>query len=96
MGTPTWVAIRRFSRTVRFGKIPRPSGTVQMPRRARSSAETRVTVAPSKHTSPPLGTRVPAHTLSSVVLPPPLGPRRATTDPAGTSRLTPWTTSIGP
>ena len=43
IGTPTWVAMRRFSRTVRLGKIPRPSGTVQMPRRARSSADDRVT-----------------------------------------------------
>ena len=96
IGTPTWVAIRRFSRTLRLGKMPRPSGTVQMPLRARSSADILVTTVPSKRTSPPLGVRVPAQTLSSVVFPPPFGPSNAITDPAATSRLTPWTTSTGP
>ena len=35
--------------------MPRPSGTVQMPRRARPSAESVVTASPSKYTSPALG-----------------------------------------
>ena len=96
IGTPTCVAMSRFSRTVRLGKMPRPSGTVQMPIRARSSADAPVTMAPSKQTAPLFGAKVPAHTLSIVVLPPPFGPSSAMTDPAATSRLTPWTTSIGP
>ena len=31
---PVWVIMMRFSRTVRFGKMPLPSGIVQTPRRA--------------------------------------------------------------
>ena len=76
--------------------MPRPSGTVQIPSRARPSADLDVTTAPSKQTSPLFGARVPAQMLSIVVLPPPFGPSSAITDPAATSRLTPWTTSIGP
>jgi hypothetical protein len=67
-----------------------------MPLRDRPSADIEVTTAPSKQTSPALGARVPAQTLSIVVLPPPFGPSSAITDPAATSRLTPCTTSIGP
>ena len=45
IGTPTCVAMKRFSRTVRFGNMLRPSGMVQMPfgpgRRQRASSQLR-------------------------------------------------------
>src|SRR5580698_340171 len=44
--------------------------------------------SPSKSTWPADGARSPEATRSRVVLPAPLGPRRATTDPLGTTRLT--------
>ena len=58
-----WVAMRRFSRTVRFGKMPRPSGTRHSPARARSSARAPLTRRPATRTSPPVGGCRPARTL---------------------------------
>ena len=49
---PRWVIIQRFSRTVRFGKMPRPSGMRHSPRRARSSGRAPLTRRPATRTSP--------------------------------------------
>ncbi len=53
----------RFSRTVRFGKIPRPSGMRHTPARARRSALDPVTSWPSISTAPPVGRTSAAHDL---------------------------------
>ena len=52
---PLWVMTQRFSRTVRFGKTPRPSGMRQRPRRANEDVDPTRTFSPAKRTSPSLG-----------------------------------------
>src|SRR5579884_2976902 len=88
--------MRRLSSTDSAGKRPRPSGTSEMPRRATRSPRMRVMSRPSNHTVPEDGRRRPPMVLSSVVLPAPLGPSRATISPASTSRLTSLTAAIWP
>ena len=97
IGTPTCVAMRRFSRTVRFGKMPRPSGTVQMPRRARPSAESLVTTSPSKRTSPRARREGPGADVEHRGLAAPVRSEEGDHGSrSGTRRVTPCTTSIGP
>ena len=86
----------RFSRTVRFGKMPLPSGIVVTPLRARSSALTPVTSRPASSTDPEVGGISPHATCSVVDLPAPLGPSSATTVPGATARSTPCSTSMDP
>ena len=81
--TPAKVTMRRFSRTVRFGKMPRPSGMVHTPIRASASGATPFTWRPPMWTHPAVAASWPLATLSVVVLPPPLGPSSATTAPRG-------------
>ena len=52
---PVYVAMRRFSVTVRFGKIPRPSGIAQIPARARASDDLPLADDPKSRSSPELG-----------------------------------------
>ena len=52
---PVYVAMRRFSVTVRFGKIPRPSGIAQIPARASASDDLPFTDDPKSRTSPEVG-----------------------------------------
>ena len=66
--------MRRCSCTVRFGKMPRPSGTRQSPARARSSGSAPFTRRPASTMLPPLAGCSPAMTDSRVVLPAPFGP----------------------
>ena len=88
--------MRRFSATVRLAKMPLPSGMVQTPSRARPSGGEPFTWTPAMWTQPAVGSSVPLTSRSSVVLPAPLGPMRANTVDWGTTRSTPWTTSIDP
>src|SRR6185503_10852303 len=80
--------MRRFSSAVRRGKRRRFSGTCAMPRPTTSYAGRRAIEAPSKTTSPRVGSISLEMRRSSVVLPAPLGPITATDSPARTSRLT--------
>src|SRR4051794_27569048 len=88
--------MRRFSFTVRFGKMPRPSGIVHTPMRASASVPAPFTCRPAMCTQPAVGVICPLITFSVVVFPPPFGPSRATTLPTGTTRSTPWSTSMRP
>ena len=76
--------------------MPRPSGTAHTPWRAnfsrRGLADRRVA---DQHLAG-VGRIRPLMTLSRVDLPAPLGPRRANTLPGGTTRSTPWSTSMRP
>ncbi len=90
------VYIRRFSETVRFGKMERPSGIMHTPDRARRSASFLPARLPSTSTVPALGTIWPEITLSSVVLPAPFGPRSARAEPLGTVSEIPCSTSMRP
>ncbi len=76
----------RFSRTVRFGKIPRPSGMRHTPARASCTGEAPVMSQPSSNTLPAVGRSSPLITFSNELLPAPLGPRMATSAPPGTVR----------
>ena len=89
------VAIR-FSRTVRLGKICRPSGTSPSPRRARSCAGRRVISAPSSMMRPPRAAISPVMAFTVVVLPMPLRPSSETASPAPMSRSTPCSTCPAP
>src|SRR6266511_582983 len=62
-----------------------------MPRRQRSWGAIPVITRPLKLTLPASGRRWPVMRLKSVVLPAPLGPMMALTEPRGTERLTPPT-----
>src|SRR5579884_4313432 len=88
--------MRRLSSTDSAGKMPRPSGTSEMPRRATRSPRMRVMSRPSNHTVPEEGRRRPPMVSSSVVLPAPLGPSSATISPLSTSRLTSLIAAIWP
>ena len=86
----------RFSRTVRLGKMRRPSGTWIRP-----SSTTRAGLAawmssPSNRTLPAVCGVMRDKTLLSVDLPAPLLPSRATISPRPTSRLTPLRIWITP
>ena len=74
---PVNVDMRRFSRTVRFGKIPLPSGTRQSPARASSSGRAPLTRRPATNRSPAVGAIRPHATFSVVDFPAPFGPRIA-------------------
>ena len=76
--------------------MPLPSGMVHTPSRALASGGVPFTCTPAMCTQPRVGSRVPLTRRSSVVLPAPLGPMRAKTLASGTTRSTPWTTSIDP
>ena len=86
--------MRRFSSTVSWPKIIRPSGTCATPRATILCARSPLTDSPSRRTSPavmrpwcsdsrPLAARI------VVVLPAPLAPSSATAWPAGSESETP-------
>src|SRR3954454_15187458 len=63
---------------------------------ARTASASRTGSAPPTRTVPPSG-RLRVHRMSTiVVLPAPLGPRRAKTDPSGTDRSMPSRTTWSP
>jgi len=86
----------RFSRTVRLGKTPRPSGMAHIPALVSFSGDRLPTAWSPIRTSPALGRMRPLTTLSSVDFPAPFGPSSANTLPGGTTRSTPWRTSMRP
>jgi len=88
--------ISKFSSTVRRGNKRRPSGTSAMPRSTTRSAGRPRIERPSKSTSPPAGASRPASARSSVLLPAPLAPIKATHSAASTSKSTPCSTSTLP
>src|SRR5437588_9104898 len=90
---PAWR--RMLSRTVSERKMPRPSGTWQMPARANSWGLCPLRSFPSRVIRPRAGMS-PDAARSSVVLPAPLAPSRATTDPAGTTSETSRSTVVVP
>ena len=73
-----------------FGTGP-SCGTTAI-RRARSLTASRARSSPSISTCPLDGRSTPAATRSTVLLPEPFGPMRATTSPSCAWRLTPWST----
>ena len=79
----------RFSSTLRLEKIPRPSGTWTMPRRAILKAGIRVTSRPTNVTDPEVAVTRPLTTLATVDFPAPFEPRRATIAPSLISNVTP-------
>src|SRR5271169_5800389 len=83
----------RFSRTVRFGNTPRPSGIRQSPRRANEAVDPARTLSPAKRTSPLLGPMMPAARARRVDFPAPFAPRTAVTTPSSNVASTPWITS---
>jgi hypothetical protein len=86
----------RFSMTVSDGKMPRPSGRWQMPRRLYRCGASPVTSSPSKAMRPERGRTKPVAVRSSVVLPAPLGPSNAMTSPSPTVKSTPRSTVVSP
>src|SRR5450759_971482 len=85
---PSW----RFSSTVWLAKTCRPSGqSTSLASRTRRSVGQRVTSLPSTSTVPAAGRTKPMMALHTVLLPAPLGPRRATASPAWISKSTPVT-----
>ena len=75
----------RFSRTVRLGKIWRPSGTIAMPRRAMRSVGMVSMRRPQKCTSPRRTGVKPRIERRVVVLPTPLRPNRVAVSPRSIS-----------
>ncbi len=98
MAAPSWKKppIFRFSTTVRFEKMRRPSGETAMPLRMMRCVGCWVMSSPSKRTVPPLARGVPHRVMSSEVLPAPLEPISETISPWFTCRLTPFTAQIAP
>src|SRR5215510_14153169 len=88
--------ISRFSSTLSRLKMRRPSGTWVTPRRTMAWEATPTSEPPSKTTSPSRGTRSPEMARRVVVLPAPLLPRRATTSPSPTWKVTPFKARISP
>ena len=87
----------RFSRTVRLGNTPRPSGTSETPASVTSSVERGIRLTPSSSIAPL--TLVPgsrARVRRVVVFPAPLAPMRATISPRRTSSETPFSASMPP
>src|SRR5207247_9026320 len=86
----------RFSRTLRLGKICRPSGTSATPRRAMRSGGIRSMRVPRKEMLP-LKDRVnPRIERTVVVLPMPLRPSRVTASPGFICRDKPKSTWLAP
>src|SRR5215475_1594372 len=90
----TWA--RMFSSTVSEGKMPRPSGSRQIPCRANRCGCWPDRFLPLNSTCPDMGRTKPLAVRSSVVLPAPLGPSSATTCPGATARLTLRSTVVPP
>ena len=88
--------ISRFSRTVIPGKIPRPSGTWEMPRSTRLCAGILLISTPSNVIDPLETGRRPEMVLRIVVLPAPLAPISVTISPWFTTTDTPLIASILP
>ena len=86
----------RFSFTVRFKKMPRPSGAWASPRATMSCGMRRVSSSPLKRTEPALGRSMREMARRVVVLPAPFAPMSATTLPSGTSSETPRSASMTP
>ena len=82
----------RFSFTVSEGKTRRPWGTRPIPSLMILYESIRVMSWPLKRIAPLLAGVNPTMDRISVVFPTPFRPRRATTVPFATSRLTPWRT----
>ena len=80
---------RRFSSTVRRGKISRPCGTYATPDCTRWCGLLWVIVFPCQMTSPVFAGISPIRHFSSVVFPTPLRPSRQVTSPVTASKLTP-------
>jgi hypothetical protein len=80
---------RRFSRTVREPRMPRPSGTRTTPRRTTSSTASPPSEAPANVIEPRAGRTTPMIAFISVLLPAQFEPTRATISPSATERLTP-------
>jgi hypothetical protein len=88
--------VRRFSSTVRRGKISRPWGTLPMPARARRWAASPSIAWPS-HSMRPLWTDAsPRIARSSEVLPTPLRPSTQVTRPGAASSPTPLSVWLAP
>ena len=85
-------ASARCSWTVRPGNTRRPCGTRPTPERARRCAGWRVTSAPASSTRPEEVETRPDTVWMSVVLPAPLWPTTACTEPSGISRSRPCST----
>ena len=75
--------------------VPRPEGTCAMPSRATSSGALPVMFLPPNLISPVAFT-MPVMARRVVVLPAPLAPRRATTEPSSTFSETPWRARMAP
>ena len=91
------VAMRRFSVTVRFGKMPRPSGIRHTPARASASRRHPGDVASTEQQAPRRGTICPEATARVVDFPAPFGPSNANTSPGCELRgSTPCSTSMRP
>src|SRR6202035_2891297 len=86
----------RFSSTVIFLKILRPSGTSAMPARAARCAGQPDRSCPSSRIRPADGLTSPMIALMVVLLPAPLAPSSAMIWPFSTVRFTPCSTSISP
>ena len=87
-GPPLWHATLRFSCTVSVVKMFRLSGTSTMPALLASDGRPAFSGFWSTATDPFCDARRPAIVRSSVVLPAPFGPRRASILPASTARST--------
>ena len=86
----------RFSRTVRFGNIWRPSGTSAMPARAMRSGALASMRLPRNSMLPARAGVRPMMERTVVVLPMPLRPSSATTSPGRISRSMPNSTWLDP
>ncbi len=90
------VYMSRFSETVRFGKMERPSGIMHTPDRASRSLAFRPSRWPATSTVPAVSASCPEIALSRVVLPAPFGPSSAKAEPDRTSSEIPCSTSMRP
>ena len=93
-----WAAtpIRRLSRTLRFGKIPRPCGTYPIPSWARRDARSDTRSSPSKSITPALVGTIPMMVFNRVLFPIPLCPKTPRISPSWTSRSMPCRTGTLP
>jgi len=78
----------RFSWTVRWGKIRRPSGTWEIPRATISWGWRPRRDSPRKRISPPRGGTMPQTDMRVVDFPAPLAPMRVMISPSPTVRDT--------
>ena len=85
-----------FSRTVRPGKILRPSGTCATPMRTIWRGLRPAIFLPSKTIEPERGATRPEIARSVVDFPAPLDPSSATSAPSSIEKLTPRSASISP